>query len=58
MNRKAKRELYDSVDINTTDNDRKIWKATKPIFSNENPMGEKVVFIEDHPITSNDKVIA
>ena len=41
MNRNAKRDFYNSVNVNTIDNDRKFWKAVKPMFSNENPMGEK-----------------
>ena len=58
MNRRAKREFYDSVDINTIDNDRKFWKAVKPMFSNENPIGETIVPIEDGTIISDDEVIA
>ena len=41
MNRKAKRDFYHSVDINVINNDKKFWKAVKPMFSSGNPMGEK-----------------
>ena len=41
MNRKAKRDFYNSVNVNTIDNDRKFWKAVKPMFSNENTVGGK-----------------
>ena len=58
MNRNAKRDFYNSVNVNTIDNDRKFWKAVKPMFSNENPMGEKIVLIRDDKIISDDKVIA
>ena len=58
MNRNAKRDFYNSVNVNTIDNDRKFWKAVKPMFSNENPMGEKIVLIKDDKIISDDKVIA
>ena len=58
MNRKAKRDLYHPVDINAIDNDKKFWKAVKPMFSNGNPMGEKIVLIEEGEVISDDKVIA
>ena len=58
MNRKAKRDFYHSVDINAIDNDKKFWKAVKPMFSNGNPMGEKIVLIEEGEVISDDKVIA
>ena len=58
MNRKAKRDFYHSVDINAIDNDKKFWKAVKPMFSDGNPMGEKIVHIEEGEIISDDKVIA
>ena len=58
MNRKAKRDFYNSVNVNTIDNDRKFWKAVKPMFSNGNPMGDKIVLIKDYNIISDDKFIA
>ena len=58
MNRKAKRDFYNSVDLNTANNDRKFWKPVKPMFSNGNPMGEKILLIEDDIIISDDQVIA
>ena len=58
MNRKAKRDFYHSVDINAIDNDKKFWKAVKPMFSSGNPMGEKIVLIEEGEVISDDKVIA
>ena len=58
MNRKEKRDFYNFVDIKTIDNDRQFWKAVKPMSSNGNPMGKKIVLIEDDIIISDDKVIA
>ena len=58
MNRNAKQDFYNSVNVNTIDNDTKFWKAVKPMFSNENPMGNKIVLIKDDNIISDDKVIA
>ena len=47
MNRKAKRDFYHSVDANTIDNDKKFWRAVKPVFSNGDPMGDKIILIEN-----------
>ncbi len=48
MNRKAKSDFYRSTRLNLGPyNEKKFWKAVKPMFSNGNPMGEKVVLIED-----------
>ena len=58
MNRKAKRDFFHSVDINAIDNDKKFWKAVKPMFYGGNPMGEKIVLIEEGEVISDDKVIA
>ena len=58
MNRKGKRDFYHSVDINAIDNDKKFWKAVKPMFPSGNPMGEKAVLIEEGEVMSDDKVIA
>ena len=58
MNRKAQRDFYHSVDINAINNDKKFWKAVKPMFSSGNPMGEKIILIEEGEVISDDKVIA
>ena len=58
MNRKAKRDFYHSVDINAINNEKKFWKAVKPMFSSGNPMGEKIILIEEGEVISDDKVIA
>ena len=58
MNRKAKRDFFHSLEANRIDNDKKFWKVVKPIFSNSDPMGEKLTLIENGEIMSNDKAIA
>ena len=58
MNRKTKRDFYYSVDINAIDIDKKFWKVVKPMLSSGNPMGEKIVLIEEGDVISDDKVIA
>eukprot|EP00112_Aurelia_sp_Birch-Aquarium-sp1_P005737 Seg165.6 transcript_id=Seg165.6/GoldUCD/mRNA.D3Y31 product="hypothetical protein" protein_id=Seg165.6/GoldUCD/D3Y31 len=58
MNRKAKFEFYRSIEPRSIDNEKKFWKAVKPMFSNGNPMGEKIILIEDEVIISDDTMIA
>ena len=58
MNRKAKREFFHSLEANRIDNDKKFWKVVKPIFSNSDPIGEKLTLIENGEIMSDDKAIA
>ena len=43
MNRKAKFDFYSSIEPRSRDNDKKFWKMAKPVFSNSNQMGEKIV---------------
>ena len=40
------------------DNDKKIWRAVKPVFSNGDPMGDKIILIENGEVVSDDKIIA
>ena len=46
LNREAKRKFYQSLDANSVDNDNKFWKTVKPMFSNGNPMTDKIILIE------------
>ena len=58
MNRKAKFDFYRSIEPRSIANDKTFWKAVKPMFSNGNPVGEKIVLIEDEVIISDDAMIA
>ena len=58
MNRKAKREFFHSLDANRSDNDKKVMKVVKPIFSNSGPMRENFTHFEHSEIMSDDKAIA
>ena len=58
INRKAKFDFYRSIEPRSIANDKTVWKAVKPMFSNRNPMGEKIVLIEDEVIISDDAMIA
>ena len=46
------------MEINTIDNDKKVWRTVKPVFSNGDPMGEKIILIENGEVISDDKIIA
>eukprot|EP00794_Sanderia_malayensis_P018339 gene18339-20183_t len=58
MNKNAKREYYRSIQAKSIENDKKFWKTIKPLFSNVNPMSEKINLIENGKILSNDEEIA
>ena len=58
LNIQAKRQFFMSIQSKTIDNDEKFWKTVKPLFSNKNPMSEKITLIEDARILSNDVEVA
>ena len=58
MNKKAKRDYYKSISPKSIDNDKKFWKMVKPMFSNVNPMSDKIILIEDEKIITDDTEIA
>ena len=58
LNIQAKRQYFMSLQSKTIDNDKKFWKTVKPLFSNKNPMSEKITMIEDGRILSNDMEVA
>ena len=58
LNIQAKRQFFMSMQSKTIDNDEKFWKTVKPLFSNKNPMSEKITLIEDARILSNDVEVA
>ena len=39
-------------------NDKKFWRAVKPVFSNGDRMGDKIILIENGEVVSDDKIIA
>ena len=58
LNIQAKKQHFKSLQLKTIDNDRKFWKTVKPLFSNKNPMSDKITLIEDGRILSNDIEVA
>ena len=58
MNRKAIKDYYKSISPKSLDNDRKFWKIIKPLFSNVNPMSEKIILIDGKKIIADVTKIA
>ena len=58
LNIQVKRQYFMSIQSKTIGNDKKFWKAVKPLFSNKNPINEKITLIEDGRILSNDVDVA
>ena len=58
MNRLAKRKFYMSIDTTFIGNDKKFYKTIKPYFSNVNPITDRLIFIQNDEIVSEDKMIA
>ena len=44
--------------MTTMNNDKKFWKMVKPMFSNVNPMEQKIILIEGEEILAKDKEVA
>ena len=58
LNTQAKRQYFMSMQSKKIDNDKKFWNTVKPLFSNKNPMKEKITMIEDGRVLSNDVKVA
>ena len=54
LNVKAKRDYFKSIQSKSIENDKQFWKTVKPLFTNKNPMSEKITLIDDGKIVSND----
>ena len=54
----AKNQHFMSIQAKLVDNDRKFWKTVKPLFSNRNPISEKITLVENGKILSTDEEIA
>ena len=57
MNRKLKQDFYKSVDPKKINTDTKFWMIVKPMFSNVNPMEQKIVLIEGEEILAKDEEV-
>ena len=54
INTNTKRTYFKSIQAKSIENDKMFWKTVKPLFSNTNPMSEKITLIENGKILSND----
>ena len=53
-----KRDFYKSIDPKNINTDTKFWKRVKPMFSNVNPMEQKIILIEGEEILTKDEEVA
>ena len=59
MNKLAKTEFYRSLDVSNLTNDKRFWKAVKPLFSNKSgSVSQKVTLVENESILSCERQIA
>ena len=58
LNIQSKRNHFRMMQAKKIDNDKEFWKTVKPLFSNKNPMSEKIILIEDSKILSDDAEVA
>ena len=58
LTRKSKRDYYNNLDIRNVTENKLFWKTVKPFFSNKGPMRQKITFIENGEIISNNKAIS
>ena len=55
INKKAKKTLFDSVDINSSQGSKAFWKTCKPFFSNKGSIvEERILLVENETIVSDD----
>ena len=58
MNRREKRQFYDSLDPTVVGKDKNFWKTFKPFFLEQSNSKEKLPLVEDDSIISDDKEIS
>ena len=56
--RKSKREYYQNMSVENVCDNKKFWKAVKPLLSNEIMSSEKIALVEGTKILKNDKETA
>ena len=57
LNKRAKREYFGNLDMNSIKDNKSFWKKLKPLFSNS-MVNEKIVLIENEKIRRDDKEIS
>ena len=57
LNKRAKREYFGNLDMNSIKDNKSFWKKLKPLFSNS-MVNEKIVLIDNEKIIRDDKEIS
>ena len=59
INKKAKKTLFNSVDINSSHGSKAFWKTCKPFFSNKGSIvEERILLVENETIVSDDRELS
>ena len=58
LTRKAKRNYYESLDLNNICDNKKFWAAVKPLFSNKIKSVENIVLSENGVLTKDEEKVA
>ena len=58
LNRRKKREYFESIQSKTIENDKQFWKSVKPLFSNVDPTRDRIILIEGDKILSRDEDVS
>ena len=58
LNRTSKRDFFKKSELANMDNDKKFWKAVKPLFSNTDPMSNKIILVEKGEILQEEIQVA
>ena len=59
INKKAKKTLFNSVDINSSQGSKAFWKTCKPFFSNKGSIvEERILLVENETIVSDDRELS
>ena len=59
LNKKAKRMLFNNLDINPSPGHKQFWKVCNPLFGNKSTgEGNKILLVENQNITSDEESVA
>ena len=58
LNRASKHYFFKKLEPANVDNDEKFWKAVKPLFSNTDPMSNKIILVENGEILQEETRVA
>ena len=58
LTRKAKRNYYDSLDLNNICDNKKFWASVKALFSNKINLAENIVLCENGKLIKDEEEVA